>query len=232
MKNKSKIIALAGLLLAAPIALTASKIKDHQSTEKLGLSVNNLEICHQGNWRTMTFNFQYQADPLGASNQVGEVRNFVHQFLENYPNTKDFWEVMNTKLVLSLAEKFPDIKTLQSKLAIAADKDFSFPRESTVYYTDESGIVKESFRFTKLNYLICNETFKSIDFHVVFDFKKNPIPSDYPDYQWIDQAMEEFFAKNPISFSKWEETKPKLKAFLNEKFPTLTCIDVEISAAK
>jgi len=230
MRVTSKAFAITSLL--APLFAEHPKVNNVSATEMVGLSIHNLQICHQGNWRDMTFQIHYQADPLGTANNVSEIRDFVHEFLNNYPNTTDFWEVMNKKLTLSLTDQFPDIILLESNLAIGPDREFSFPRESIVHYSRESGITKESFRFTKLNYLVCNETFKSLDFHVSFDFKEKPDPSDYPDYQWIDAAMEQFFAKEPVSFSKWEKTKHKLEAFLKEKFPTLPCLEIDVSAAK
>ena len=157
------------------------------------------------------------------------VKERIRMFLEEYSNPADFWEIMNTKLVRSLSETFPDITTMKSTLSLAPDRTLHFPRESIIRYDRGSDILKESFNFTKLNYLICQETFRLLDLHVEWDLKNNPTLSDYPDYQWVDEAMEVFFKEHPVSFSEWKTLKPKLQTYLLERFPSLTSINVEVT---
>jgi len=222
------VLALAGM---GSSALFASELDDRNSAEHAGFFVRGLKICHQGEWRNMTVFLEYESEIDGNAMDIQNVRNHVRWFLEGYPNTTDFWEVMNTNLVHSLVKKFPDINVLKSTLSLAPDKTLIFPRESIVQYDISSENIKESFNFTKLNYLICTETFKSLDLHVAFDLKDNPTPADYPDYQWVDQAMEEFFEVHPIKLSGWSIVKPQLEEFLLERFPTLTAVEVQITVA-
>ena len=208
--------------------LLASVIDDSNVTERIGFFVRNLQIYHQEEWRNLNVTLEYKSE--GRVLNIQHVKNHVRQFLEDYPGSKDFWEIMNSKLVHSLVRAYCNISSLKSTLSLAPDHALSFHRESICKYDDDSEVLKESFRFTKLNYLICNESFRSIDLHVAFDLMHNPDPFDYPDYLWIDRAMEEFLAKNPINFSKWNSLKPKLEAFLLEGFPTLISIDIDITA--
>lgn len=211
--------------------LYASLVDNATASEHSGIFIRDLKICHQGDWRNLSLLLEYETKANEKDANIIRVKAHVRTFLEDYSNTTDFWEVMNTKLVHSLIQEFPEINALSSILSLKPDKSLSFPRNSIVRFSKELDILKESFSFTKLNYLICNVTFQKLDLHVAFDLKNNPTVYDYPDYQWIDQAMDEFFTENPISFSLWSDLKPKLEAFLLNRFSTLTSISIEVSIA-
>jgi len=216
-------------LLLAGTQSYASLLNDQNTAERVGFFVRGLQICHQGEWRNMTISLEYESDV--NENLLG-VKRFVRSFLENYDNTTDYWEIMNTKLVRALFKEFAGINTIKSKLSLAPDKTLFFPRESTVEYTRGDPVMKEMFMFTKLKYLICNVTFQALDLQVAFRFKDNPTAADYPDYRSVDAVMDEFFAENPISYSTWRTLKPKLEARLLEKFPSFATIEVEVRISK
>lgn len=221
-------------LLAALVALTpqpakASIIDDSQTVEKVGIFMRDLSICHQQEWRHLTIDLEYTSDAGGAAADVLLVKEQIRGFLEDYSNPDDFWEIMNVKLVHFLAETFPDITTMKAKLSLKPDRTLFFPRASIIDYDRDLHLFQESFQFTRTDYLICQETFKSLNLKITWKMKENPGPFDYPDYQWIDQAMMAYFSEQPLSFSEWKSVKPKLQAHLLEKFSTLKDIDIEIS---
>lgn len=220
---------LLGAVTTTPIF--ASVVDMSGAIEHAGFVVRCLKICHQGEWRSLTVDLEYESEMNGNAMNIQNVKNHIKNFLESYPNTTDFWEIMNTKLTITLLKEFPDIITLKSVLSLAPDRTLAFPRASIVQYNKSNLSFKESFKFTKLNYLICNESFQSLDLYVAFDIKENPGPFDYPDYLWVDGAMEEFFHQNPISISKWSSLKPQLEAFLLARFPTLTSMQIDVTIA-
>jgi len=232
MKNFKKILFTMGvaLMAIAPSVSNASIINDSETVETVGIFVRGLKICHQREWRNLSVNLEYDADIGGDAADIQAVKEFIRTYLEEYSNPDDFWEIMNTKLVHTLSENFPDMIAIKSALSLAPDRTLHFPRESIVRYERGSEYLKESFNFTKLNYLICQETFRSLNLHVAWDMKDNPNPTtDYPDYQWIDEAMDTFFKEHPVSFSEWKTLNPQLQAYLLERFPTVTSMDVEIT---
>lgn len=210
----------------------ASQLDESKAIESVGFHMRNVDIFHQNEWRHLSIHLEYESAIDEAEVSAFQVKNHVRDFLKSYANPMDFWEIMNTNLVRSIVETFPNIHTLKSEIALAPDQTLYFPRRSTVIYDSRAQAFKESFGFTKLNYLICNQTFESLDFNVDFDIKTNPDRFDYPDYLWIDQAMEEFFKDSPVSFSTWSSMKPKLESFLLERFQTLTAITVDVTLAK
>lgn len=205
-------------------AASASELDETQANQRSGFSIQGLKIYHQEEWRNMTLTLEYE------SGKELDVKGRVKQFLADYDKPADFWEIMNVKLTRSLIEKYPEITALKTKISLAPDRTLLFPRASTVQY-DHSPVLKEFFEFTKLNYRICNETFQMLDFHISFQMKENPGPFDYPDYQWLDQAMDEYFKERPLSFSKWSEIKPELEGYLLERFPTVSTLNIDVTIA-
>ncbi len=210
----------------------ASKINEEDLVEVTGISFKGLKICHQNEWRNLSINMEYEADAGGNSMDLQAMKKHIRLFLENYPNPNDFWEVMNTNLVHSLRQSYPDIISIKNTLTLAPDRTLLFPRESIVRSHRNSDFLRESFNFTKLNYIICQETFRSLNINVAWSIKENPAMSDYPDYLWINEAMDEFFKMHPVSLSNWKSLKPKLQLHLLERFPSLIALDIEVAIAE
>lgn len=224
---------LATLLTLASSILHASLIDDRETVEALGIFVRGITICHQREWRNLTVNLEYNTDIGNNTTDIQAIKERIRRFLDEYANPDDFWEVMNTNLVLSLSASYPDITTIKSTLSLSQDRTLQFPRESIVRFEKGSDNLKESFSFTKLNYPICQESFHSLDLRVSWDLKANPDPSsDYPDYQWVNDAMHAFFKEHPVSISEWKTLKPLLIAYLIEQFPSVSTMDVEITIAE
>ena len=232
LKNTILALAASSLLIIPSISI-GSVINENESIEIEGISFRGLKICHQNEWRHLTVDLEYSIDTENNNTDIQSVKNHVKKFLEEYSNPEDFWEIMNTKLVWSLADTFPNIRMMASSLSLNPDRTLKFPRRSIIKYEKGSDVLKESFQFTKLNYLICQKTFQTLDLHVTWDLKDNPDPTkDYPDYQWVDNEMDIFFKKYPISITEWKTLKPALQFHLLEKFPSLASINIEINVVK
>lgn len=229
-----KILATLALMLVVGggSPLLASEIDDQNTIERVGVFVRDLKICHQQEWRVLTVDLEYEAEAGSPAMEIQKVKDHIRAFLEGYSNPDDFWEIMNTKLVHSLSEAFPEISAMESTLSLGADQVLINPRHTTVAYDKDSPALKESFGFTKLNYQICQETFQALDFQIHWEVHENPGQWDYPDYLWIDEAMDQFFAEHPMNYSKWDMLKPMLETYLLDTFSTLTSIDIEVTVAQ
>lgn len=231
MKNIKKHLILIGIASFSMIKLplSASAINDTHTIESYGVSIQQMEICHQREWRNLSINLDYDTKVDGKAGDIQKVKDAIRLFLDDYSNPDDFWEVMNTNLVHYLADKFPDITSMNSQLSLSPDMTLHFPRESTVKFNRDTDVLKESFNFTKKGYLICQETFRLLDMKVSWEMKDSPNPTlDYPDYQWVDNAMQTFFAEYPLSYSEWKILKPKLQKYLLEQFNGLESIEIQI----
>lgn len=136
---------------------------------------------------------------------------------------------MNKTIVKWIAKDLPDIQTIKSTFYLKPDKIVLFTRFSTVYFDESDHKFIETFGYEKENFAICNETFKSMNLSVSWEFKEPSSPKDYFDFQDMDAQITQFFKENYLCFSKWENLKPKLEKQLQEKFQSISKVTVDIT---
>ena len=201
--------------------LFGSILDERQALETTGIALKDLKICHQNAWKNLSIFIEYQLEPNKEELDPKCLKNYVKTFLSQYKNFEDFWEIMNKTIVKWIAKDFPDIQTIKSTFYLKPDKIVLFTRFSTVYFDESDHKFIETFGYEKENFAICNETFKSMNLSVSWEFKEPTSPKDYFDFQDMDAQITQFFKENPLCFSKWENLKPKLEKQLQEKFKSI-----------
>jgi hypothetical protein len=63
----------------------------------------------------------------------------IDNYLINYPNESDYWEIVNKNLVKHLLNKYPQISSLNTELAVMPTPKAPFSRSSTVRSTRPQG---------------------------------------------------------------------------------------------
>lgn len=56
----------------------------------------------------------------------------IEDFLDNYPNKVDYWEILNKKLTLLVLKKYPMIESITSEIQISPSEKVSYLRSSIV----------------------------------------------------------------------------------------------------
>jgi hypothetical protein len=209
--------------------LFGSILDERQALETTGIALKDLKICHQNAWKNLSIFIEYQLEPNKEELDPKCLKNYVKTFLSQYKNFEDFWEIMNKTIVKWIAKDFPDIQTIKSTFYLKPDKIVLFTRFSTVYFDESDHKFIETFGYEKENFAICNETFKSMNLSVSWEFKEPTSPKDYFDFQDMDAQITQFFKENPLCFSKWENLKPKLEKQLQEKFKSINKVTVDIT---
>ena len=59
----------------------------------------------------------------------------IDQFLTEYPNETDYWEILNKKLVDFILEKYPSIGSLRIRIDVSPNVAARYARHSTVLKT-------------------------------------------------------------------------------------------------
>lgn len=209
--------------------LFASILDDSNAVETNSISLKDLKIYHQYEWRNLSIILEYQIAPDKEDLDTKSVKNYVVSFLKQYKNPEDFWEIMDNKIVKLILRDFPDIQTMKSTFLLKPDKKILFSRFSSIYYDRANKKFIETFGFDKENFAICNETFKSMNLSVSWSFKDSPKPNDYFKFEDMDEQIIKFFKENPLAFSKWEYLKPKLEKQLLEKFESINSVNVNVT---
>lgn len=226
----SAVLAIGTLI---PCESYGSVVNDSESIETVAVELQGLSICHQREWRKMTVHLDYRMSKDHPATDVNMVKGKIRSFLDHYSQEDDFWEIMNTNLVRYLSESFPEMEAIKSTLCLAPDATLKNHRKSIVRLDREAETMSEAFVYLKSNYLICQETFKALDLRITWEMLPNPDPAtDYPDYLWIDSAIDAFFREHPVSVSEWKSLKPCLQEYLLGQFPSLASVDIEVTVAE
>jgi hypothetical protein len=225
-----KFNATLGLLaLFSSNLLFGSILNESQVVETSSISIKDLKIYHQNLWRNLSVFLEYEIEANENSLNKDSLKDHAIDFLKQYKNPTDFWEIINNQMVQSIVKDFSDIQTLKSTFLVKPDEKLILTRFSTVYYDKTKDNLVETFGFNKENFAICNETFKSLNLSISWEFKKMPSKDDYFDWRSVNNEIIAFFKENPLSFSKWEYLKPKLESRLLEKFTSIEKINVVVT---
>jgi len=178
-------------------------------------------------------------DNMGEYPDFTPIRDFITDFLVNYPNETDFWEILNKNLVTSLlTQSIPTPFGVEYNLdevldSITVDIDIESgsagietPRSSMTIGTVENDKITldETFSFKLVDYEIEHQGKAVIDLSVDLDLKegigKNN-PFEYPDFVPIRDFITDFLVEYPNETDFWEILNKNLaKTLLTESIPT------------
>ena len=167
------------------------------------------------------------------------IRDFIDDFLVNYENETDFWEILNKNLVTTLlSEPIPTPFGIEYHLdqvldSLTVDIDvqsgssgIETPRSSTAVGTPqpEAIALAENFSFQLLDYEIEHQGEAVIDLLVDLDLKEGigaDDPFEYPDFLPIRDFIDDFLVNYENETDFWEILNKNLvTTLLSEPIPT------------
>jgi hypothetical protein len=103
--------------------------------EQFSFLIKDFKIDHQGenNNLNITIWYRYKAHLSNA-----EYPNFmliaqdIEKLLTNYPNKRDYWEILNKRITLMVLEKYPAIAKVTSQLQVSPSPKDPYLRSSIV----------------------------------------------------------------------------------------------------
>ncbi|MEM7581562.1 MAG: hypothetical protein AAF316_17340, partial [Cyanobacteria bacterium P01_A01_bin.80] len=176
--------------------------------ESFSFQLNDYQIEHQGNAvLDISVDLDFQEgigvdDPFEYPDFV-PIANFIDDFLVNYPNETDFWEILNKNLAQTLlTESIPTdfgveynleqvVDSLEIDIQVqSGSSDIDIPRASVVVATPEETPsqtieLEESFSFQLNDYQIEHQGNAVLDISVDLDFQEGigvDDPFEYPDF--------------------------------------------------
>ena len=212
--------------------------------ENFSFQILNYEIEHQGE---ATIDLAVDLDLIEG---IGEddpleypdflpIRDYITDFLVDYPNETDFWEILNKNLVTDLlTEPIPtpfgfeyNLEEVVDSLAVDIDiqpgsSGIDNPRSSSIIGTPELGEValEEFFSFQILDYKIEHQGEAVIDLSVELDLIEGigeDDPFEYPDFVPIRDFITDFLVDYPNETDFWEILNKNLVTdLLTEPIPT------------
>ncbi|KAF3888223.1 MULTISPECIES: hypothetical protein [Nostocales] len=109
-----------------------------EMSEDFNFKLENYRMLHHGFVHNINIDVRYQYVKGIANGQYPDflkLEEDIKQFLGNYPNETDYWEIINKELAKMLLVKYPQLSSITLKIDVPPDVKVARPRSSTVTLT-------------------------------------------------------------------------------------------------
>ncbi|MCC3502087.1 MULTISPECIES: NHL repeat-containing protein [unclassified Microcoleus] len=202
---------------------------DGKLTEKWNFTAANYPINHQGlNNLNFAVNYQYKE---GIQNyqypDYVPIYKSVDDFLVNYPNETDFWEIVNKNLTEKVLAENPAISSVTVDLNVLPTNQLPYDRSSTVSRTT-NGKLGEAWDFKIPNYSIAHQGLNNLNIDVKYQYKPGITQAEYPDFVPIYKSIDNFLVDYPNETDFWEILNKNLTEKLLAQNPALDSLEISI----
>jgi hypothetical protein len=156
-------LAVFGLLLSSSIvlgavqgALIVSKrnqkpavTKSNELAEEFTFLIKDFKMDHQGENNNLNISIRYLYKTSITTEEYPDftvVAKDIETLLANYPNKKDYWEILNKKITAIVLAKYPAITRVTSQIEVSPSANVPYLRSSIT--TRIRASVKTSARAT------------------------------------------------------------------------------------
>jgi hypothetical protein len=173
----------------------------HFPSLSYNLCIKNLVIDHRFDLHKLEISLSFPnseaIENADKNFRIEKVREAIIEFLENYADKSAYWEILNRNLVLHLAEKFPFLDLMTSKIKIFASPSRPHDRWSRLYFSQENGI-DECFGFVLQIEDFSNLLDEKSYVDISFDYLKNIPKENYPNFFDIKTDLINLFQLNSM----------------------------------
>ena len=103
--------------------------------EQFGFSINDFKIDQQGEKNNLNIKIRYRYRPNLSRDEYPDftlIAKDVENLLGNYPDKKDYWELVNKRLTLMIIQKYPAIAEVTCQIDVSPTPSVKYPRTSIV----------------------------------------------------------------------------------------------------
>ena len=226
---------------------------DNRFEESWKFSFEDYAIKHQGN-SVIDLKVSYEyVDGIGIDDpfeypEFTQVYNFIDDYLINYPNETDFWEILNKNLVDTLltepiSTNFGieyNLSEVLESVTVEIDVEpgsssIDIPRSTIVtgVWQEEKINFDESWKFSFEDYAIEHQGNSVIDLKVSYDYVDGigiDDPFEYPEFTQIYNFVDDYLINYPNETDFWEILNKNLvDTLLTEPIPTSFGIEYNLS---
>jgi hypothetical protein len=104
-------------------------------TEEFSFLIQDFKINHQLEVNNLNIKIRYRYENGITESEYPDFRAIVkdiEDFLNNYPNKTDYWEILNKKLTLMLLKKYPTLESITSEIQVSLSQKVAYLRSSIV----------------------------------------------------------------------------------------------------
>jgi sugar lactone lactonase YvrE len=199
-------------------------------SENWAFDFKNYTIDHQG-LNTLNIKIGYELKPGITKNEYPDfvpIYKSIDNFLVNYPNETDFWEILNKNLSQKVLDENPALTDVTLQLEILPTDRLPYDRTSTVFRS-QSGKSQENFDFSFKDYAINHQGLNKLNLDVNYQYKPGIIQPEYPDFVPIYKGIDQFLTNYPNETDVWEVVNKKLTQNILNENPVLAAINIDLN---
>jgi hypothetical protein len=103
--------------------------------EEFSFLIKDFKIEHQGETNNLNITIQYRYRVNISDSEYPDFRlvaKDIQMFLTNYPNEKDYWEILNKQITLLVLQKYPPIAKVTCQIQVSPSPLDPYLRSSIV----------------------------------------------------------------------------------------------------
>lgn len=190
----------------------------------------NYTIDHQG-LNTLNIKVGYEYKPGITKDEYPDfvpIYKSIDNFLVNYPNETDFWEILNKNLTQKVLDENSALTDVAIQLEVLPTDRLPYDRASTVFRS-RSGQLTEDWNFSFQNYAINHQGLNKLNLDVNYQYKSGITQEEYPDFVPIYQSIDKFLTNYPNETDFWEIVNKNLTQNILNENPALGAIDINLN---
>ncbi|MEG5050193.1 MULTISPECIES: hypothetical protein [unclassified Microcoleus] len=198
--------------------------------EKWAFNFKDYTIEHQG-LNTLNLKVGYGLKPGITPNEYPDfvpIYQSIDNFLVNYPNETDFWEIVNKNLTEKVLNENPVLTDVTIQLEVLPTERLPYDRASTVFRS-QSGKITEDWNFSVKDYAINHQGLNKLNLDIDYQYKPEIAPNEYPDFVPIYKSIDNFFTTYPNETDFWEVVNKNLTQNILNENPALAAIKIDFN---
>lgn len=111
-------------------------------TEEFSFSIQDFKMDHQTEVNNLNIEVRLRYENSILDSEYPDFRAIakdIEDFLNNYPNKTDYWEIVNKKLTLLVLRKYLMLSSITSKIQVSPSEKVSYLRSSIVVRRQPKG---------------------------------------------------------------------------------------------
>ncbi len=104
-------------------------------TEEFSFLIQDFKMNHQSEVNNLNIKVRYRYQNGIKESEYPDFRVIlkdIEDFLNNYPNKVDYWEILSKKLTLMVLKKYPMLESVTSEIQVSPSQKVSYLRSSIV----------------------------------------------------------------------------------------------------
>jgi hypothetical protein len=213
------------ILFGFTASLSALDVDQSNQITEQSLGLTGVRITTFNMKQTINFTIKYRMESQEKMLHSSELQDLVISFFNNYEGQRDFWEIINKKLIYYVFENYPFLNFIESEIQVLPGRTFPYIRSSVAKLED--GKITDAFIFEYTPEIIQN-TFPGASFQMNYAYIENIFPIEYLDFVDLKEEIDRFISSTDIDLQNWTTQKQLLMKHLIDIFPALSIIEVRI----